>query len=297
MKHYKFLLIIALFLFNHSLLQAQNSICYENSEGLFWPVNAGLKHHYYSVNDSYVSSFEGDSLEINGKFYLIQTKLFSSGKISKSYWREENGEVFNFNESKGYETVEFPQIQKKGIKWQDPEGIWKYEILNLNSTYSTPYCEFKDLLEVQAINSTQLDRVYKLYYKRGIGMVGLNINDQPNTFIIPPSTVKEKAFMAFGCENLESENEIRNCTNQKIFDHISKKFVAPSNIVKGTIFFQIIIDEKGKVDEVTVAEGLENATAQEKEGIRVLKSLPRFIPAQIDEGKPIRSTFRIPIKF
>lgn len=297
MINFKSSFITTIFIFFKILLFAQNSICFENTKGPFWPIEAGLKINYFSNNDSYFSTFEGDSLELNGKFYMIQTKVFSSGKISTTYWREENGAVYNFNKEKGYETVELPLVQKKGTKWQDPEAIWSYEIINQNSTYSTPYCEFKDLLEVQAINSTQLDRVYKLYYKRGIGMVGLNINDQPNTFIIPLSTVKEKAFMAFGCENLESENEIRNCTNQKIFDHISKKFVAPSNIVKGTIFFQIIIDEKGKVDEVTVAKGLQNATAQEKEGIRVLKSLPRFIPAQIDEGKPIRSTFRIPIKF
>ena len=48
---------------------SQNDICEEAAIGVFWPIKIGIKRHYYSANDSYVSYFNVDSSIFNGHVY------------------------------------------------------------------------------------------------------------------------------------------------------------------------------------------------------------------------------------
>jgi hypothetical protein len=49
--------------------------------------------------------------------------------------------------------------------------------------------------------------------------------------------------------------------------------------------------------EVTIQETIAGAKNQEDEIIRVLKSLPKFIPAQVEDGAPVRCSHTIPVNF
>jgi len=293
----KQILILATFTALSFQLFGQDNNCFENSTGLYWPLEIGseLKHKYGS--DTKVSAITGDSVEFDGKYYLVEVETYKSGKTKESYWREENGAIFNYNEEKGIESMELPTSPELGIKWRSTDNTWTYEVVSLTSTYSTPFCEFRGLLEVKTESSERKGTVYNLFYKQGVGLVGLNVNGTPYSYILPNKKLNEQNFMAYGCENAGSEKEIQSCTYSKIFDHIRANYKAPKKLKKGKMLLNVIIGKGGNVEEVKVIQTIPNAEKQEDEAIRVIKSLPKFIPAQVDDGQPIRASLTVPFNF
>ena len=293
----KQILILATFTTLTFQLFGQSNNCYENSTGLYWPLEIGseLKHKY--GNDSKVSAISGDSVEFNGKYYLVEVETYKSGKTKESYWREENGAIFNYNQEKGVESMELPASPELGTKWTSTDNTWTYEIVSLTSTYSTPFCEFDNLLEVKTESSERMGTVYNLFYKQGVGQVGLNVNGTPYSYILPNKDLNEQNFMAFGCENAGSEKEIQSCTYSKIFEHIKANYKAPKKMKKGKILVNVIIGKDGYVDDVKIVQTIPNAQKQEEEAIRVIKSLPQFKPAQVEDGQPIRASVTVPFNF
>ncbi|MEP0712135.1 MAG: hypothetical protein ABJC55_09450, partial [Algoriphagus sp.] len=277
----KFTLSIAFFFLSLAQIFGQESNCFENSTGLYWPVRVGLQKNLTYGNNSYVSTFEGDSLEFEGKYYFKETQKYSTGEVKTRFWREENGAVFSLDQEKGIESLELPSNVEVGSKWISTDKVWTYEILSLTSTYLTPFCEFSDLLEVKTESSEREGTVYTLYYKKGLGMIGLNVNGQPFSYIKPDRKVNERSFIAYGCENFGTSQEIEKCTNAKISQHIRENLKSPQSTVKGRILLNVRIDESGEVSEVTVMETVADGEALEAEAIRVMSSLPKFIPAQV----------------
>lgn len=62
----------------------------------------------------------------------------------------------------------------------------------------------------------------------------------------------------------------------------------------GTIWIMFIIEKDGSIGKVEILSG--GSQAFDDEVIRVIKNMPKWIPAQKD-GKPVRSYFDIPIRF
>ncbi|MEP1087532.1 energy transducer TonB [Algoriphagus sp.] len=293
----KFTLSIAFFFLSLAQIFGQESNCFENSTGLYWPVRVGLQKNLTYGNNSYVSTFEGDSLEFEGKYYFKETQKYSTGEVKTRFWREENGAVFSLDQEKGIESLELPSNVEVGSKWISTDKVWTYEILSLTSTYLTPFCEFSDLLEVKTESSEREGTVYTLYYKKGLGMIGLNVNGQPFSYIKPDRKVNERSFIAYGCENFGTSQEIEKCTNAKISQHIRENLKSPQSTVKGRILLNVRIDESGEVSEVTVMETVADGEALEAEAIRVMSSLPKFIPAQVDDNQPIATNLKVPFRF
>ena len=63
------------------------------------------------------------------------------------------------------------------------------------------------------------------------------------------------------------------------------------------ICFKLLIDKEGNVEKVETISTLDNGELQEQEIIRILKILPKFIPAQVDDDKLVRSFLNVPINF
>lgn len=281
-----------------SQLLGQESNCFENSTGLYWPVEIGLELNYSSGNKSYKSKYNGDSIKYGGSFYYAKIKEYSDGSIKTSYWREVNGAVYLYEKESNTLSLELPSNPKLGQKWKSTNQIWSYEIVGLEGEFKTPYCEFTNLLEVKTKSSERNGNAYNLFYKKGIGMVGVKINGKPITYIKPNKEMDEKNFIAYGCEDIKTKGGIKKCTHAKIFEHIKNNFKNPNGGKKGKIIFDVKIGKDGIVQSVTVFKTLKTVSSdQEKEAIRVLKSLPRFIPAQVDTNQPINTSFKIPLNF
>ncbi|MCB0430188.1 MAG: energy transducer TonB [Flavobacteriales bacterium] len=62
----------------------------------------------------------------------------------------------------------------------------------------------------------------------------------------------------------------------------------------GTVVTKFVIDEKGKVGQVTIVQGVNEF--YDKEAKRVISQMPRWTPAMKD-GKPVLMEFTLPISF
>ena len=101
-----------------------------------------------------------------------------------------------------------------------------------------------------------------------------------------------------GCENLASNEEQKKCMSQKITDHVMKNF--NSEVGKGLtgtgvnrVIVQFKIDKEGKIADVKARAA---SPELEKEGIRVIESLPQMTPGKQD-GKDVNVMYSLPIVF
>lgn len=77
--------------------------------------------------------------------------------------------------------------------------------------------------------------------------------------------------------------------------HIRYPSISEEQEVQGVIHLKFVVEADGKVGEVKIVKnGCDEHCA--KEAIRVVKSLPRFIPGK-QQGKPVRVWFSYPIRF
>ncbi|MEJ1240318.1 energy transducer TonB [Chryseolinea sp. T2] len=281
----------------------QSDLCFDNAAGTYWPIKVGTKIKYSSRGESYTSYFNGDSLRAGDKYYLKEIEEYANGKTKTSYWREENGVVYFYDSEKKAESIELINNLTPGTTWEKYDRTWKYTIIDTASSFATPFCEFKNLLQVKAEPQNEIkDKMYSyynLFYKRGVGMIGMNVNGEAFIYAKPNKEINEKNFIAYGCEKLASIDEQRKCTYSKISEFFSKEFQAPKkkDFKTGTIVLNVVIGKDGVVDDIKVIETIAGAKNQEEEAIRVLKRLPKMIPAQVDDGQQIRSSFKFPIKF
>ncbi|SFT88976.1 TonB protein C-terminal [Algoriphagus locisalis] len=296
-KAIKCLLFNTVFLLSMVRAFGQGDNCFENASGSYWPVEVGLKKNLTYGNNSYVSTFNGDSVEFEGKYFLVETQSYSNGDVKTKYWRAENEAVFSLNQEKNKQSMELPSNPEIGTRWKSSDQVWSYEVVGLTSSYSTPFCQFSGLLEVKTESSEREETVYNLFYKRGVGMIGLNVNGTPFSYIKPNQKPNERSFIAFGCEEFGTSQEIEKCTNSKISQHIRENLKAPQSAAKGRIVLNVRIGETGEVSEVTVLETVPNGEALEAEAIRVMSSMPKFIPAQVDDNQPIATNLKVPFRF
>jgi len=274
-------------------ITGQNA-CYENREGEYWPFHTDTVS-YDAPKDGFSYVYSSDSLKIKDKFYRTRTKIYKSGKTNEAYLRKENKAVYYYNEKTETQSLLLPAEIKKGKKWNSTCGTYRYKIKSLDATLNTPYCDFEELLEIEILNQDNNTK-YQFYYKKGVGVVGNNINDNPFSFIEPEVEVENKNFIAYGCETIENPDTQKKCTTSKVIKYLQENLSNPTPEVHGKVVYTVIIDKKGMVDDVTVKTVEGASRKQEKIGIKVLKSLPKFIPAYTG-SKPVRVLYTIPIAF
>ena len=65
--------------------------------------------------------------------------------------------------------------------------------------------------------------------------------------------------------------------------------------IQGTVFVSYIIEKNGSVTNVKILRGIDSAC--DNEALRVVKSMPNWIPGKNDQNEPVRVQFNLPIKF
>jgi protein TonB len=85
-----------------------------------------------------------------------------------------------------------------------------------------------------------------------------------------------------------------------MFQFLSKQLVYPVRAkeeeISGKCFVQFVVTKEGLIVNVKVMRGVPGCPECDQECIRVIKSMPNWIPAQKD-GKPVNSTFILPVQF
>lgn len=112
-----------------------------------------------------------------------------------------------------------------------------------------------------------------------------------------PFSVIENVPIFPGCEKEKGNKRRKACFQKKIQEHIIKEFrypeIAAEMGIQGRVYIHFIIDAKGHITRVRTRgpdPGLE------KEGARIVSSLPRMTPGK-QRGRAVIVPYSIPISF
>lgn len=64
--------------------------------------------------------------------------------------------------------------------------------------------------------------------------------------------------------------------------------------IQGVVTLRFVVQSDGSVGEVHIVQGIDAAC--DAEAVRVIKSLPRFVPGR-QYGRPVSVWFTLPIRF
>lgn len=110
--------------------------------------------------------------------------------------------------------------------------------------------------------------------------------------------VMETGVVYPGCEQLESEDEKRQCFQIKINNFIHEKIRYPQEAVEseiqGKVYVEFIINTNGDVKDIKVVRSVHQTL--DDEAVRIISQLPKFIPATYN-GQATNTYFRIPVNF
>jgi protein TonB len=79
---------------------------------------------------------------------------------------------------------------------------------------------------------------------------------------------------------------------EKFYKFISKNYVAPEDCGNGKVYLTFVVEKDGSLTDIKVAR--EVCPGSGKEGVRVLKSCPKWNPGE-QNGKKVRVSYSIPI--
>jgi TonB family protein len=83
-------------------------------------------------------------------------------------------------------------------------------------------------------------------------------------------------------------------------DFIKNNFIYPQTAkdggINGTCYLKAEIDSSGQIKNIEVMRGVPGCPECDKEAIRLLKIMPKWIPA-LDRGKPVKTYLNYPLRF
>ncbi|MDE5657510.1 MAG: energy transducer TonB [Muribaculaceae bacterium] len=137
-----------------------------------------------------------------------------------------------------------------------------------------------------ALGSTDFDQ----------GTDDLNIvREHKNEVIVEekkPEPVEEKVFTSV--EQMPQFPGGEGALLKYISDHIKYPTIAMENNVQGKVVVQFVVTRDGSIGEVKVARGKDPDL--DKEAVRVVKTLPKFIPGKMN-GQAVNVWYTLPINF
>lgn len=99
------------------------------------------------------------------------------------------------------------------------------------------------------------------------------------------------------CKDLKGD-EREQCTNNAMVTFIAKNTKYPDDAQKagaaGTVYATFVVDKKGMVTDAKILRGVHSSL--DAEVLRVLKSMPRFIPG-MNDGVAVNVQYTLPVKF
>jgi protein TonB len=81
-----------------------------------------------------------------------------------------------------------------------------------------------------------------------------------------------------------------------IEDNLVYPETAKANEIKGRCYLQFIVSKEGNISNVKVVRGVADCPECDKEAVRVVKLMPKWIPGKVN-GEPVHSTFNLPVRF
>lgn len=125
------------------------------------------------------------------------------------------------------------------------------------------------------------------------------IDDEPYIMLLPnPETNTIDTVYAIADEmpeliaNYQEHGAL--AMRRYLVEHTQYPKIAKDSSISGKPFVQFVINEKGKIENVSVIRSVHPVL--DAEAIRVVKNMPEFEPGKI-QGRPVKVLFTIPINF
>lgn len=144
--------------------------------------------------------------------------------------------------------------------------------------------ELEDELEMQTTETDMMEEVEVIEMEE-------EVSDEVLSF-----AVVESVPIFPGCEDAKDNDERKACFQQKVLVFVSKNFEFPEMAkemgIQGRVYVNFVIEKNGTITNVEIVRGVDPLL--DDEAVRVVKKLPKLIPAK-QRGKPVRMSFTLPI--
>lgn len=141
--------------------------CQASKDGSFFPLTINKKKILW--RNTFYFEIKNETKVINGKTYVEFKQEWNKGNSDLIYFREENGVVYQYDSCCENETVRYDSKFEIGDVWKTADGKSEYRIITYDGKLKTPYCEYQNLLVIEAkVNYG----AFHFYYFKGHGYIG-----------------------------------------------------------------------------------------------------------------------------
>ena len=190
-----------------------------------------------------------------------------------------------------------PEVKQKKIEIQQPEKV--VERVKSSIKFTAPVIKKDEEVKPEEELKTQ-DELMNT--KVAIGTFDVKGNDDANGEVL-----KAKEVIAQPEPPKAEENKIFEVVEQMpafpggdaelmkyLSSHINYPPMAMENNIQGRVIVQFVVTKTGKVGEVRVVRGVDRDL--DNEAVRVVKSLPDFIPGKMN-GQAVNVWYTLPVTF
>ncbi len=195
-------------------------------------------------------------------------------------------------------TEEEPEDEPQRIEEPKPEVI-KEELLNtvkLTEIAIVPDEEVKEDIKSQDDLKETDTAVGKVNEDRGVDDI-INAQEHKDVVVVEEKTPEPPVDDNKVFDAVEQEPQFpggQGALLKWIGDHLRYPSVAQENGIQGKVTVQFVVTKNGTVGEVRVVRGKDPDL--DKEAVRVVKSLPKFVPGKMN-GHAVNVWYTVPITF
>ena len=186
--------------------------------------------------------------------------------------------------------VEIPQEQKQEIQKVAVKASIAFTVPEIVDQVD----ESKKLKNQDELNRSNISIASQDY--EGDSKDGINIDDlrDNQTQGGTSAPVEEEAKVYNVVEQMPSFPGGETALLKYVTTHIKYPAIAQEQEISGVVVLRFVVKEDGSVGEVIVQKSLEKHC--DEEAVRVVKSLPRFIPGK-QQGKAVRVWYTLPVRY
>ena len=186
--------------------------------------------------------------------------------------------------------VEIPQEQKQEIQKVAVKASIAFTVPEIVDQVD----ESKKLKNQDELNRSNISIASQDY--EGDSKDGINIDDlrDNQTQGGTSAPVEEEAKVYNVVEQMPSFPGGEAALLKYVNTHIKYPAIAQEQEISGVVVLRFVVKEDGSVGEVIVQKSLEKHC--DEEAVRVVKSLPRFIPRK-QQGKAVRVWYTLPVRY
>lgn len=149
-----------------------------------------------------------------------------------------------------------------------------------------------DEASTKIINNPSIGHKEDIHTKEDDKPKTVRNNEMPAKIISPPITQEDKIF-----DSADEQPQFPG-GKETLLNYVANNIHYPEDAfndnIEGLVVVQFVVKKDGEIGECKIVRS--KHPSLDKEAIRVVKSLPRFIPGKID-GNPVSVWFTLPVRF